>query len=323
MKKKSNRRAFTIVELVIVIAVIAVLAAALLPAFGNMIESANNSKLMQEAKNAYTQYLIDHAVDGDDTEFAIFVSKGKFVSLQSGAPREVFDDVESALKDLFGDKADEYVGPNEDYEGLFICRILDSSDDDEKDEDDPLVDVNKDLNILAVGNSYTGNSLKYVEAIASKLGISITVNITESISDSDDAEDFDFVIFQKSRLVAVPANIPDGKLVLDMNDSYQAEIPSEFSKVIPTYTAKMNSQTSILGDNQEDSEYHCFLNSLIVVKTLTQKSVETISYLPNEEASYKGYIAIESVNNAVNDPSSKTNSQYVLSDDYEIIGPSS
>ena len=71
MKKKSNRRAFTIVELVIVIAVIAVLAAALLPAFGNMIESANNSKLMQEAKNAYTQYLIDHAVDGDDTEFAI------------------------------------------------------------------------------------------------------------------------------------------------------------------------------------------------------------------------------------------------------------
>ena len=39
--KKLNKKVFTIVELVIVIAVIAILAAVLIPTFSNVIEKAN------------------------------------------------------------------------------------------------------------------------------------------------------------------------------------------------------------------------------------------------------------------------------------------
>ena len=63
MKHCNTRRAFTIVELVIVIAVIALLAVVLIPTFGSMITKAQDSRALQEAKNAYTQYFIDHAAE--------------------------------------------------------------------------------------------------------------------------------------------------------------------------------------------------------------------------------------------------------------------
>ena len=43
MNKKNNRKGFTIVELVIVIAVIAILATVLVPTFGNVIDKAQAS----------------------------------------------------------------------------------------------------------------------------------------------------------------------------------------------------------------------------------------------------------------------------------------
>lgn len=50
--KKLNKKGFTIVELVIVIAVIAILAAVLIPVFSNVIEKANNSNITQEVNSA-------------------------------------------------------------------------------------------------------------------------------------------------------------------------------------------------------------------------------------------------------------------------------
>lgn len=61
MKKTNKKKGFTIVELVIVIAVIAILSAVLIPTFGGIIDDANDSARDQAAKNAYTNYLIDHA----------------------------------------------------------------------------------------------------------------------------------------------------------------------------------------------------------------------------------------------------------------------
>ena len=58
MKLRNNKKGFTIVELVIVIAVIAILAAVLIPNLSRLVEKANESKAMQEAKNAYEAYLI-------------------------------------------------------------------------------------------------------------------------------------------------------------------------------------------------------------------------------------------------------------------------
>lgn len=74
--KKLNKKGFTIVELVIVIAVIAILAAVLIPTFSNVIDKANKSATLQEARNAYTDAyaediqdgVIDGYTDNDTTE---------------------------------------------------------------------------------------------------------------------------------------------------------------------------------------------------------------------------------------------------------------
>lgn len=67
--KKLNKKGFTIVELVIVIAVIAILAAVMIPTFSGMVEKAEESNALSTAKNAYTSILYsvedgDIAVDG-------------------------------------------------------------------------------------------------------------------------------------------------------------------------------------------------------------------------------------------------------------------
>lgn len=58
MKMKKNKKGFTLVELVIVIAVIAILAAVLIPTFGAIINNANKSAAEQEASNLRTALLL-------------------------------------------------------------------------------------------------------------------------------------------------------------------------------------------------------------------------------------------------------------------------
>lgn len=53
--KKMNKKGFTIVELVIVIAVIAILAAVMIPTFGGIIEKAQKSAAMQEVSASYKE----------------------------------------------------------------------------------------------------------------------------------------------------------------------------------------------------------------------------------------------------------------------------
>ena len=52
-----NRKGFTIVELVIVIAVIAILAAVLIPTFSGVIGNANQSAALQTARSTLTNAL--------------------------------------------------------------------------------------------------------------------------------------------------------------------------------------------------------------------------------------------------------------------------
>ena len=59
---KNTKRGFTIVELVIVIAIIAILAAILIPVFSNVIEEANAASRKAEIKNAYSKYCADAAL---------------------------------------------------------------------------------------------------------------------------------------------------------------------------------------------------------------------------------------------------------------------
>lgn len=58
--KKQTKKGFTLVELVIVIAVIAILSAILIPTFGNVISEAKENAAQEDARTAYQQFLMDH-----------------------------------------------------------------------------------------------------------------------------------------------------------------------------------------------------------------------------------------------------------------------
>ena len=68
--RRNNKKGFTIVELVIVIAVIAILAGVLIPTFAGIVAKANKSAAEQEAANAYKEDLamLNAQVDKDYEE---------------------------------------------------------------------------------------------------------------------------------------------------------------------------------------------------------------------------------------------------------------
>ena len=74
MNRKNNKKGFTIVELVIVIAVIGILAAVLIPTFSGVINSANKSAAEQYARNKYTELyaadLSDGLIDSGDNAYS-------------------------------------------------------------------------------------------------------------------------------------------------------------------------------------------------------------------------------------------------------------
>ena len=71
--KKNNKKGFTIVELVIVIAVIAILTAVLIPTFTSATQKAKESAALQEARNEYSLYA--SALLEDETEDNTFYVK--------------------------------------------------------------------------------------------------------------------------------------------------------------------------------------------------------------------------------------------------------
>ena len=98
--KNINKKGFTIVEVVIVIAVIATLAAIMVPTVTCMMDRARVSNDRQEARNTYSYYLqLVHYEEGDEPvkNGAIELRNGTLVKLESG----------NVLAD---EKIDPYVG---------------------------------------------------------------------------------------------------------------------------------------------------------------------------------------------------------------------
>lgn len=65
MKKTNSKKGFTLVELVIVIAVIAILAAILVPTFSSVINNANETKEKADLKAAITTYITEMDVNAE------------------------------------------------------------------------------------------------------------------------------------------------------------------------------------------------------------------------------------------------------------------
>ncbi|NLB61364.1 MAG: type II secretion system protein, partial [Clostridiales bacterium] len=116
MKKHTYKKAFTIVELIIVIAVIGVLAAILIPAFTNIIAKANSKSALSDARNTLTAFLAENleVVDGSiATSIVIFINKAKMYYvygysnsgpdmgklMQSGGNPFDYDDLEQLIND--------------------------------------------------------------------------------------------------------------------------------------------------------------------------------------------------------------------------------
>lgn len=104
--KKLNKKGFTIVELVIVIAVIAILAGVMIPTFSGVIEKANESKALQEASNSYKQKLteeptntVDDYIYFDGSKYYVVIKDGNIAS--DSYKKNVFSDLDEALG-LFG-----------------------------------------------------------------------------------------------------------------------------------------------------------------------------------------------------------------------------
>lgn len=61
MKKRLNKKGFTLIELIVVIAILAILAAILIPSLTGYLAKANRAKDQANCRAAYTQYVLDVA----------------------------------------------------------------------------------------------------------------------------------------------------------------------------------------------------------------------------------------------------------------------
>ena len=121
--KKLNKKGFTIVELVIVIAVIAILAGVLIPTFATVVDKANKSKAMQEAKNEYEAYLAEYAekLTGNENftivsgKYEFKVVNGQFQS-EAKAAAASYDKVDqSKVYKVTTDTETDATGTNKKY----------------------------------------------------------------------------------------------------------------------------------------------------------------------------------------------------------------
>lgn len=98
--KKTNKKGFTLVELVIVIAVIAILAAVLIPVFTNIIGDAKEKAALADARNVYEQYIVDEAKAQREIPTELIIENADeshyFVVVNGEFKTEVIDSLENA-----------------------------------------------------------------------------------------------------------------------------------------------------------------------------------------------------------------------------------
>ena len=84
--KKSKKKGFTIVELVIVISVIAIISSILIPTFSGVVSESKDAAAVADAKAAYEQYIAEAVMNGEEAEmnFIYKYSEGIFILIKNG-----------------------------------------------------------------------------------------------------------------------------------------------------------------------------------------------------------------------------------------------
>lgn len=100
---RTNKKGFTIVELVVVIAVIAILAAVLIPNLSRLVNKAKDSSTMQNAESALKTMLL-YQTDGALEDNTVFVVDGKYFvyadgKLDDGSTTPTVNDQNKLTKD--------------------------------------------------------------------------------------------------------------------------------------------------------------------------------------------------------------------------------
>lgn len=101
--KNKIKQGFTIVELVIAIAIVLILTLVLVPTFSNVVDKANESAFKQNAKNAYTQYMIDVNYN-DSSYYYIYCEEENsvYVTIKDGVVLNVYSSFKDATKAIVG-----------------------------------------------------------------------------------------------------------------------------------------------------------------------------------------------------------------------------
>lgn len=112
--KIDKKRAFTIVELVIVIALISILAAVLVPTFSAVIREAKDSYIMQNDRNKLLQNFIESTLDGEEYTTAEIESET--------APKNVKEMIEEDFTKMF-DRMLEIAYSKSQYVSEYGCIV--------------------------------------------------------------------------------------------------------------------------------------------------------------------------------------------------------
>lgn len=112
--KKLNKKGFTIVELVIVIAVMAVLAAVLIPTFSNVISNSKDTKAVTEIKGIYDATLADDLADQNDENDVVY-GKGTIYVINNNRLIEVKEGSASLIGRIEKDDVEAVSGETNKY----------------------------------------------------------------------------------------------------------------------------------------------------------------------------------------------------------------